>query len=109
MISFKIALLLVVNYITSRPLGREVLEYLDKDVITFETYRLQYLELSCRLTIYSKLKYMWEIEALDKYLNQTTLTPREYLGNVREEMMKKCMANISSINVHDDFLILGCL
>jgi hypothetical protein len=96
---FKIVLLFLFKYLYSMPLGREVLEYLEKDVITFNTYRKDYLELSCKLTIYSKLKYMWEIEELDKYLNKTTLSPRDYINRVREEMMKKCMADISNINV----------
>jgi hypothetical protein len=95
----KLVILTILGYIISKPLGRDVLDYLEKDVITFETYRNDFLYLSCKLTIYSKLKYMWETEELDKYLNQTTLVKKDYINKVREEMMKTCMGKISSINV----------
>jgi hypothetical protein len=85
-------------YTSTRPFGKEVLDYLEKDALTFETYRKDYLHIACKLTIYSKLKYMWEKEELDQYLNKTD-DKASYLRQVREEMMKTCAEKISSINV----------
>ena len=95
---FRLIIVSLVGLILSKPLGKDVLDYLTEDMITFNTYRKDFLQLTCKLTIYSKMKYMWESEELDKYLNRTT-NVIDYVQAVKDEMYKVCMSKVSSINV----------
>jgi hypothetical protein len=82
----------------TKPLTKDVLEYLNKDLITFDTYRTDLLKTACKLTVYSKIKFMWEKETLDKYLNKTEKV-REFVLELKNSMMEKCLKEQSSINV----------
>jgi hypothetical protein len=93
-----ILLFLAITKILTKPLTKDVLEYLSKDIHTFKTYRNDLLKTTCNLTVYSKIKYMWEKELIDKYLEKA----KDKLGFVkalRHKMYEMCLSNQSSINV----------
>jgi hypothetical protein len=90
-------LLAVVN-ILSKPLTKEVLEYLNKDIITFNTYRKDLLKTSCNLIVYSKIKFMWEKEEIDKYLEKAK-DKVGFIKALKEKMLETCSKEQSSINV----------
>jgi hypothetical protein len=90
--------LLAIANILSKPLTKEVLEYLNKDIITFNTYRKDLLKTTCNLIVYSKIKYMWENETIDKYLEKAK-DKVGFVKAIKEKMFEKCSKEQSSINV----------
>lgn len=96
--SLLLLLLSIIAITNAKPLTKEVLDYLKKDINTFDTYRTDLLKTTCNLTVYSKLKYMWEKELIDKYLEKA----KDKVGFVkalRAKMFEKCSQEQSSINV----------
>lgn len=91
--NFKIKLLVIlINFlyqIITKPLSPKVLDLLDKDQLAFENFRGKYRYLSCKLIIYSKLKYMFETEIIDQFMNQTP-KKKEFIDTLYDEMLKKC-------------------
>ncbi len=73
-----------------KPLTKEVLDYLDKDKETFATYKDNYKILACKLITYSKLKYLYDIETIDKYLNQTD-DKMGFLNLAQSKMIDMCV------------------
>ena len=93
-----ILLFLAIAKILTKPLTKEVLDYLKKDINTFNTYRTDLLKTTCNLIVYSKIKYMWEKEEIDKYLEKAK-DKLGFLKALREKMYEKCHKDQSSINV----------
>jgi hypothetical protein len=78
----------LIEFLT-KPLTPKILELLDKDILAYENFRGQYRYLSCKLLIYSKLKYMFEKEIIDEYIAQTP-KKKEFVDVLYEEILKKC-------------------
>src|SRR5690349_5108259 len=79
----------LVIFADTKPLTPQVLEYLDVDISTFWDYRPKYKSLSCKLMVFSKIKYMYEKYIIDQYVNQTE-HKREYLDLLHEKMYNFC-------------------
>jgi len=94
-------LTLVIEHL-SKPLSPKILELLDKDHFAFENFRVQYRYLSCKLMIYSKLKYMFELEIIDQFMKETP-KKREFVDALYDEMLKKCNNKYSD---NDVFIII---
>jgi hypothetical protein len=82
-------LTLFVIQIITRPLSPKILDLLDRDQLAFENFRGQYRYLSCKLLIYSKLKYMFEKEIIDQFIKETS-KKKEFMDVLYDEMLKKC-------------------
>lgn len=97
---FKSCLLLTILVIDilSKPLSPKILDLLDKDQLAFENFRGQYRYLSCKLLIYSKLKYMFEKEIIDQFIKETP-NKREFMDVLYDEMLKKCNHRIQDNTV----------
>ena len=101
-----IVFIITLFYIFTKPITKDVLDYLNKDLITFDTYRKDLLKTACRLTVYSKIKYMWEKEILDQYLNKTQRV-KDFVLELKRNMLEKCDKEQSSINVIN--IEIGCV
>lgn len=91
-------LTLIVIEIITKPLTPKILDLLDKDQLAFENFRGQYRYLSCKLLIYSKLKYMFEKEIIDQFIKETP-KKREFMDVLYDEMLKKCNNKIQDNTV----------
>lgn len=91
-------LALLVIEIFTKPLTPKILDLLDKDQLAFENFRGQYRYLSCKLLIYSKLKYMFEKEIIDQFVKETP-KKREFMDVLYDEMLKKCNNKIQDNTV----------
>ena len=87
--------------ILTLPLDKKTLELLKKDQLTMDNYRGQYRYLSCKLLIYSKLKYMFEKEKIDTFANQTE-NKKDFIEIYYQEMLKKCNGKIVDTDVKDN-------
>ena len=76
----------------------KTIELLKKDQLTMDNYKAQYRYLSCKLLIYSKLKYMFESELIDKFANQTE-KKKEFIDIFYDEMLKRCNQRMTDNDV----------
>ncbi len=79
----------------SKPLTKEVLQYLDADKSTFSTYKGQFKVLACKLLTYGKIKNLYDEEIIDKYLNQTE-NKIEFLNLLQEKTQEKCIKTLEN-------------
>jgi len=88
---FKVSIVLMtlIFELLAKPLSPKIIELLDKDQLAFENFRGQYRYLSCKLLIYSKLKYMFEKEIIDQFVKETP-KKKEFMDVLYDEMLKKC-------------------
>ena len=99
MVSVYVAFLLliaIINYICSKPLTQDVLDYLKTDQVTFSTYKLEYKLLCCKLITYGRMKYYYEMEEIDPFMNQTE-NKREFLDFLQKTLYDNC------VNLYTDF------
>ncbi len=75
--------------IFTKSLDKKVIEVLKKDQLTLDNYKARYRYLSCKLIIYSKLKYMFEYEKIDTFANVTD-NKKDFIDIYYDEMLKKC-------------------
>jgi predicted nucleotidyltransferase len=85
-------------FINCEPLTKEVLEYLEKDEETFKNYKANYKLLACKVLTYSRIKYLYEKEEIDKYINQTK-NRRGFMDYMQERIFNLCKDNYSDLNM----------
>lgn len=87
----------------TKALSPKIMDLLDKDQLAFENFRGQYRYLSCKLLIYSKLKYMFEKEIIDQFVKETP-KKKEFMDVLYDEMLKKCNNRIqdNSVNIFEN-------
>lgn len=98
-VKFIIILITLIVKLLAKPLTPKILELLDKDQLAFENFRGQYRYLSCKLLIYSKLKYMFEAEIIDEIMKETP-KKREFIDVLYDEMLKKCNNRLTDNSVN---------
>jgi hypothetical protein len=84
-----LAFLYIIIFIKCKPLSKNVLDYLEQDEETFKDYRNHFQFLSCKLMTYSKMKYLYENEMIDQYVNKTK-RKGEFVDLLRERIMDYC-------------------
>ena len=95
-------ILLCLSKIFTKPLEKKLIDVLKKDQWTMENYKARYRYLSCKLIIYSKLKYMFEEEKIDTFANVTD-NKKDFIDIYYDEMLKKC----NKLNVDTDVNIFS--
>ena len=91
----------IINFLT-KPLSKKILDLLDKDQFAFENFRPRYRYLSCKLIIYSKMKYMYESEIIDQFMKETP-KKREFVETLYDEMLKQCNKEMTDNSVNLNF------
>lgn len=102
----KISLLIILSifflncfiFLNCEPLTKEVLEYLEKDEETFKSYKANYKNLACKVLTYSRIKYLYEKEEIDKYINQTQ-NRRGFVDYLQESIFNTCTDKYSDLNM----------
>lgn len=96
-----ILLIIILNFfilMNCEPLTKEVLDYLEKDEETFRSYKTNYKHLACKVLTYSRIKYLYEKEEIDKYINQTQ-NRRGFLDYLQESIFNMCTDKYSDLNM----------
>jgi hypothetical protein len=99
-ISIKITIIILclcLSKFSAKALDKKVIEVLKKDQLIMDNYSARYRYLSCKLIIYSKLKYMFELEKIDVFANVTE-NKKDFIDIFYEEMLKKC----NKLNIDTD-------
>lgn len=89
-ILFTLVISFLLKLVVLKPLTKAVLQYLEEDKITFNEYRERYKEISCKLIVYGKMKFMYENETIDIYTNQTD-NKRAYLDYLEKDLFDLCI------------------
>jgi hypothetical protein len=103
--AFTILVFNLISTIICEPLTSQVLEYLDKDKETFLEYRSQYKFLACKVLTYSRMKYLFEKETIDGYLNQT-INKRGFLDYMQENILNYCTGIYSDSNMVNSIIVI---
>src|SRR4051794_41070474 len=93
-----ISLSIFISNIDNKPLSPEVVTYLSSDMETFIDYRARYKYLNCKLLTYSRIKYFYEKEEIDQYVNKTR-NRSGYLDYLRSSMFEHCMKAYKANNM----------
>ncbi len=79
----------------TKPLTKDVLQYLEADKKTFSVYKEEYKKLACKLLTYSRMKNLYDEEVIDVYLKQTD-NKMGYLNLLQSKIQEKCMKTLSN-------------
>lgn len=101
-------LLLCISNFSSKPIDKKLIEVLKKDQFTMDNFKARYRYLSCKLIIYSKLKYMFESEKIDTFA-EVTENKKEFIDIYYNEMLKRCNKLNVDNEVRRNFFYLFCL
>jgi hypothetical protein len=73
----------------AKPLNKETLEVLKNDQEIFNRFQLNLTELSCKLAAYQQVKFYYDNEVIDSFLNQTRYK-RSFLNLLYNELKSTC-------------------
>lgn len=87
----------IVPFILTEHLSQKVLDLLQIDTATLETYREDHLFLTCKLLTLSNVRYYYEEKMIDTYIRNVT-NRLDFLKGLEEKMMNMCIKENSSTN-----------
>lgn len=76
----------------TKPLTKEIIQFIDEDQHIFDNYREDFKDLSCLTAVYSKLKHIYEKELIDDHIKKVD-NKKAFLDELQAQMYNKCTSS----------------